>query len=1229
MKPHLPQRLRSALLAAIAVAFPSAAESAPAVYSNTIANEPYQATSAKTGEFTAIKHDLLVDAKSQDWVLEVKGTNIGPRGTDPKRTYIIGIGEVTTTGNDSSWKNEAEHPFSFNVMILPDSDVVLNLRTRKDKNKDYKLKNLSKTDWTVVDDISFFISYNAAEDAVSIIGSTVTIGGKTYNLSSHYELDYDLPSTFFSERTSEDAMLAMVAAEGSTLSTKLYTYGSAPGWLIFGKTDVNGTYEDKVSTGSSTRTIQSGDAIQFLGSSGILYTNTDYTLSNTVSVSRNLQDFTDDLAMGYGAAAGTTLTITAATNAINNASGEALVPTLNIIGDGTVKLQYDSANTGNLSNVSVNIADSATLEINCDDAGQINLSKGTFSKNASIVKTGDASNGSWLMIDTGDKATTLNKLINDDGDLEIFGTGSLNTTLLQGKSVEITGGVTAQTTNIVAGTNGVTIDPLSKVSVSSNLTAQGAVETSGSLSVGKILTASSVTANGNGSIRAAEIQASTVTAGGVTITASDATKSVLVGNVSASSLGIGADKLALSNITVAGKAIGTSVTSSNQIIITDEAMEATEKLTAQSLILQGSYALAAKELIVDSLTDNTTTIQGSTGTAASLKNISIYTATDNIRTISAASITAASVAIGENTQLIGAAVTTQAEVSIAQGSSVQNASIDAGTTLDIGANGKLDNVSINTQGGTTLGNSAALRNVVLESGGLKNGSNVSLDNLTIVTDGSGNAQTTTDFGGTSGAAVQITNDVDSVQISGKLDGNNLEISKLTINAEGLVFNEGQEATYAFIKGNSLDYTYDEQRDQINIGSYVHAEITTDANGNIQVVGTKDSAGIKQALADTHNRTEAIKAMDEALGNTPALATRAATAKSPLQEIHEYVGHVMRYSETDRKNVLSAASGASLAALADTQRRGLRDVQDNLRNRIIQMGGGTSAGLTTDWEYVGLQAWAQADGGLASTSGSGDEWGYDYDTMGATVGANIDLTANTVIGMSFSASYGEITVDDSTDHAKGNNDAQYISFFARHNKERWVQMFIFTYGMNEMDMERSVLGYNAKGDTKGETFSAYYELGYTLGIDYEYEHIVQPLVSVSFTSASVDSFEEAGSIGNAGINYANNSYFYGQVAIGARYQGVLYETVHERNAVVEARALITHDFGDTTDEASVALAGSKEYTVKGADSSGMGFKIGAGLSIPVEQHTTLYADVDYTSAPDYSGFRGNIGVRYDF
>ena len=501
-----------------------------------------------------------------------------------------------------------------------------------------------------------------------------------------------------------------------------------------------------------------------------------------------------------------------------------------------------------------------------------------------------------------------------------------------------------------------------------------------------------------------------------------------------------------------------------------------------------------------------------------------------------------------------------------------------------------------------MGDNAALKNVTIAEGEFKNSATATLDNVTIKTANTGDATTSTSFGGSNADAVSVTNDVESVQVSGTFEGSKLTVDKLILNADGLDFDNiatgGTE--YSFISGEDLEYEYDASRDQLNIKSFVRAELvtSTDGNGNtiITIKGQEDEAGITAELSDTHNRTVAIAAMQEALEGAPSTFAARATTSTPLAEIYEYVGHVNRYSNTERQNILSAASGASLAVLADAQRRGLRDAQDNLRNRIIQMGGGTNAGLTTDWEYAGIQAWAQADGSSASTTGKGDEWGYDYDTTGATVGANLDLTANTVVGLSFSASYADIKVD-STDYTKGTDNAQYISFFARHQKERWVQMFIFTYGHNDIEMERNVLGYTSKGNTTGTTLSAYYEVGYTFGLDYEYTHILQPLASISFTSASIDAFDESGSIGDAGLSYESNDNTYAQLALGVRYQGVLYQTVHERNAVVEARALVTQDFGDTTDEAKVAFRNSDSFKVKSADSSGMGYKLGAGISIP--------------------------------
>lgn len=479
------------------------------------------------------------------------------------------------------------------------------------------------------------------------------------------------------------------------------------------------------------------------------------------------------------------------------------------------------------------------------------------------------------------------------------------------------------------------------------------------------------------------------------------------------------------------------------------------------------------------------------------------------------------------------------------------------------------------------------------------------------------------FGGNSGQtfiAAQAGNGADSNMVfNGYVDstGNKLTVTEAYIDASGVDFTsaDGSDITYELLKVNpdeaGASVTTDENAKIVyDVQPYTYVDVVI-KDGVLSLVGKKDENGAWNELADTEIRKEIQAAIEE-----------ARVEGGVLDNLYQQMGQVKNVSKEQRQEILDALSGASIVALADTQRRGVQDMQNNLRNRIIQMGG------SADWENSGIQAWAQADSSFSTTDGGDGLAGYDYNTWGATVGANIDLTPTFTAGLSFSTSYGEIK-SDHVDHASGNNDAYYVSFFARHMTGRWTQMLILSMGQNDMDMERTVGGYTAEGTTEGSSFSAYYELGYTLGLNEEFSHILQPIVSFRITSAKVDGYEEEGSIGDAGITYDGASCTYGTVGIGLRYQGVVYRSVHERNGVLEVRAQVTSDFGDATDSAELALGGGSMREVKGTDTTGTGFDFGAGLSIPVGVQTTVFADADVNVRPDYTGVRANVGLRFDF
>ena len=1239
MKLHLPYILRAAVLASVALSAVHHTHAAEAAYDRMIQQDTFGPHTAVTSGILGaayVQHNL-VDARAQNWVLNVTASNMSPDEDVIPTTDILSFGSIGwSTTNKSKYEISIDEEYGFGIFIAPDSDIVLayNESGASSKTVTHVLSSARNWKWSSVANVTFTLSWDAEKESLTLEGGSVQrrSDGSISDFKKIEGLDYNLPSSWLSGGGGLLDTLVFISGAGATVTTDLYTQGTETGWLVSGRTVLGVAYDDKIA--GTQRVMGADEKVQFVGASGVIYATETATFGNEVTVSVDLQDIQSGFAIGFGADAGAELTVTKGTNSINSADGTALVPELNIVGDGVVKLCYEGNNAANLSQVKVNIDKDATLKIDdsatsSEEGARINLSTGIVGSNAGIVKTGKGTDLT-IVTESGEKNSviSLDKLENENGSIVIEGAGSLKVqdVVTTSGDVSISGGASHQVTNLdidgdVFIEEGNALSTTGEVEIAGVALVEGTLNTTRSAS----LTASDVTVQGAGVVKAREIVGNVVNVAGVSVgTGSGAVRSLLKGNVIVNSKGIVADeiadgtpiefsadsegtvtagKMAGVNMTAGGTQVLTKAGTDSSIVMSGTSTVARGTITAEAATVTDEYELAAQRLELKELDSDAVSVEWDGTEYAVLENVSIYNAQtgagDNVRVMKASGITAETVTVQAGSVLIGA-------------------DVKASDVVEVGDNAILEDVRINTANGLMVGNGAALDNVSIQSGALKNEGKVVLNNVTF--GGSG-----TQFGGAQGSDYAIdkaSKGVENVVLTGTLTGSDLSISNMALYAEDLQFAKGEKGvTYTILEtdGKTITYAPAVTNYELYIQSYVRAELVLEGN-TVKIVGEEDEAGIKNELSGTDNTAATMTALES--------PDQDMVDGSALSELNKFIGHVNRYSLEERKAVMEALSGASLTALADSQRRGVLDVQDNLRNRIIQMGGGTNAGLTTDWQYAGIQAWAQADGSFSSSDGSGDECGYDFDTWGATVGANMDLTANTVVGLAFSASYGEIK-SDGADRASGNNDAQYISLYARHQKERWVQMFIFTAGRNDMDMERSVLGYTANGETEGTTLSAYYELGYTIGLNYEFTHILQPMVSVSVTSAKVDGYTESGSLDNAALEYDGDSYIYGTVGIGARYQGVMYETVHERNAVVEARALITQDFGDTTETAKVALGNSDMYEVTGTDSSGTGFELGAGVSIPVEQHTTFYADVDMTIRPDTTGFRGNIGVRYDF
>lgn len=752
-----------------------------------------------------------------------------------------------------------------------------------------------------------------------------------------------------------------------------------------------------------------------------------------------------------------------------------------------------------------------------------------------------------------------------------------------GASIEVYGDVSAETLNTYVNTD-----------------ANGKVTSSGSITVTGTVNAKSVAAQGSG-------VTITQTSGGMMSGAVIDSTGISAGQImSGSEIAIEKDG---TGVVLAGALDGVKVTVDGNAVLTNVM---TQSMTRAASATRISNLSIESNQVIEA---DTVTIASGSGYEISAAGLKANEITVGSTTMEKGATTTQKVVITDLGKLseteISAGSIKADQIRFADGYTVRYAAIDS-TDMHLGKGVSLVNVSLKGDKASFIAlDDFKFTGLKLEAGqgyGAANGGDVANSVAYTVgkVDQDGNV---------------YADSVQAVYLTGAQVGDMAKLDELVIDASNIEFGDATQTVTVFSEGVA-NVDLGEAKVQYVLKPYVVVDKANTTAGSFEAA--KDVATVQAELTVDDATATALDALNE----MQAALTPAEKADSPVQALHDALGLVYERDLKSRQEILQAITGASTTALADSQRRGVRDVQKNLRNRVIQLGGVTGEG-DTGWVNSGIQGWAQADGSFSTTDGGEGTNGYDYSTTGATVGINMDLASNFVLGASFSTSFGKLDVEG-PDNASGNNDAYYVSLFARHQYNRWVQMLILTAGMNDMTLDRDIMGYKAQGETSGTSFSAYYELGYTMALDYNYNHILQPLVSFSITSSTVDGYKEKGSIGKAGLDYDGSDAVYGQVGFGLRYQGVLYESVYQRCAVLEARALVTQDFGDSTDEAKVALLGGGDgFTVKGADSTGTGFEIGLGLSIPVEQQTTVYADVDFTYSPDSTGVRANVGLRYDF
>ncbi len=407
----------------------------------------------------------------------------------------------------------------------------------------------------------------------------------------------------------------------------------------------------------------------------------------------------------------------------------------------------------------------------------------------------------------------------------------------------------------------------------------------------------------------------------------------------------------------------------------------------------------------------------------------------------------------------------------------------------------------------------------------------------------------------------------------------------------------------------------------------NSTLSVDAEGNLLLNLVESSVNKLAPLAGNPNS----EAGAEMLWNGARLGNTA--TGTDIRRLLEALVASTDAGAADR--LLAAAAGSGVAVLSSAFAADIERQLRGIRNRTTMMSGKRcvpcKGALNSD--SPNIAAWIDGEGDHRKMKASGMMPGYTLTSWGGTIGMDMSCSERFVGGLAFTALYGDLKAH-SADNAKGDFNRYYVSAFGRMKCDHWQHTLLGTMGRLDGDLKRTVDygdgSYHTRSGTKGWGFGLMYEIGYDIPMDEDATFSLQPVVNVNWRIADVNNHTESGS--DAALRVGTQIYNVVTFGAGFRTKGEVGETLFNRRAFLEGRALVKVDAGDRHGEATVAMlgGGGASGKVRSEKLGAVGVELGAGLSIPLgEDAGSFFIDGSAELRNSYSNLNGTVGYRFEF
>lgn len=262
------------------------------------------------------------------------------------------------------------------------------------------------------------------------------------------------------------------------------------------------------------------------------------------------------------------------------------------------------------------------------------------------------------------------------------------------------------------------------------------------------------------------------------------------------------------------------------------------------------------------------------------------------------------------------------------------------------------------------------------------------------------------------------------------------------------------------------------------------------------------------------------------------------------------------------------------------------------------------------------------GGSANVDSTANASGYDFNTIGAMMGADYLVSEHLAVGLT---------------GGYANSDASLINGGSIETDSYRGAIFATVFGggfyldalaglaYNEYDTEREALLGRALGNTNGLEVSALLNGGYNF---HSGNWTFGPVASLAYTRVSLDSFTESGSL--TPLRYPDQHQESLRSNLGAR---ISYSTVVGGMRVTpQARITWQHEYMDSTQsmDSSFASGPGPVFSVDGPEIGRDSALITAGVNVQITQTVGAYAFYSGQVGRDnYSSHNVTVGMRISF